>query len=246
MATPAQVIDTSYQVEVEEEWLRKLKDEVLAPIIEETINHPFIIGAESGTLPKHKVLRYFSDIHWATTSAPEFVSALAARGPRHDHQLKERLLENAHEECSHPFILWRMIDALGGDGKAIYDGPEWLSYDYSQEALDLRLAINCYCRSEPFAVGFAAMAVGVECGAPRIYGRMADTLIEHYGLSEEDVEWLRIHTGEIEIEHGNTGLRALGEFVDEADLDTQAACAAGVRTIARGMGVRLMSAAMAP
>ena len=206
MATAAQAIDTSYQVQVKEPWLRKLKDEVLAPITEETTNHPFIIGAERGELPRHQICRYFSELMWITTSAPEMVAALAARAPRHNHQLKERLLENAYEECSHPFILWTMIDALGGNGKAIYDGPEWLSYDYSPEAVNLRLAIHCYCRCEPFPVGFAALAVGAEGGSPRIFGRMADALIKHYGLKEEHVEWLRIHTGEIEIEHANTGI----------------------------------------
>lgn len=245
MATAAELLKANYQVEVASPWLKHLKDNILAPITLETVNHPFIVGVEKGEVSRSQLIAYHSDLLWMNVASPEFVTALAARVPKHDHVIKARLVENAFEEISHPYIQKRLVNALGGMGDAIYKGPDWSTpYKYSEEVADLRILLECYCYKQPFVVGLAAFTVGVEAGVPRIFSTMADSLIRHYGLTEDDVEWLRIHSGDVEIEHGNTGLRALEHMVDKDDVETQAAICVAVRQFAKGMGPRLMDAAM--
>jgi len=241
----AENLDSSYQVEVADGWLKRLKDDILDPETLRTVNHPFLRGLEAGTLPVERVRRYFSDLEWVTAGVSLYVAALASRGDRYNHALNERLIQNAYEECSHPFIHKKMMIALGStDAQAIYDGPEWVGYEATDVAIQLRLAIKCCCYVEEYAIGFAGLAIGIESGAPRIFGRVADALIKHYGLSEDDVEWLRIHTGEVEIEHGNAGLRLLGTMISESDINSQNACRAIVKTLSSGFGTRLMDASM--
>ena len=166
---------------------------------------------------------------------------MASRYPKNDHQVKAALLENAYIERDHPFMLAHAINQLGGDGDSIVNGHDW-DYDYGHFVLNLRMVLECYCYHRPWIEGMAAAAVGVETVTPQIFGGMGKALVANYGLAQEDAEWFVIHGGEVEMEHGNDGLRMLDSYVDPADKRTQAACIAAAKLVCNGIGNDLFDA----
>ncbi|WP_372719188.1 TenA family transcriptional regulator [Immundisolibacter sp.] len=242
MATAAHDIHTAYLVDVKGDWLRHLKDDVLEPLAAKALAHPVLRDIESGRLPKEKFTRMMANLCWVITGFPEYVSALAARCPKNDHMVKAALLENAYIERDHPFLLAQAVTALGGPGDAILDGPDWVSFDFDPYVHMLRMTIEGYVFHRPWIEGMAATAVGVESVVPAVFGRIGAAAIKHYGLTEDDAEWFHIHSGEVEMEHGNEGLRVLDKYVADDDLDTQAACIAAARLVSDGIGVGLFDA----
>jgi len=241
MSSAAETLNTDYLIDVQAPWLNHLKNDILEPVAGLALHHPVVAKIEAGELPKEKMVRLLSDLCWVITGFPEYVSALASRCPKNDHQVKAALLENAFIERDHPFLLARAVTALGGDGDVIINGPDWTSYEFNETIHGLRMAIEAYVFHRPWIEGMAACAVGVESVVPAIFGRIGKACIKHYGLAPEDAEWFEIHGGEVEMEHGNEGLRVLEKYVAADDLDTQAACIAAANLIAKGVGIGLFN-----
>ncbi len=126
-------------------------------------------------------------------------------------------------------------------GDAILNGPDWSSYEFNETIHSLRMVIEAYVFHRPWIEGMAACAVGVESVVPAIFGRIGKACINHYGLAPEHAEWFEIHGGEVEMEHGNEGLRVLEKYVAADDLDTQAGCIAAASLIAKGVGIGLFN-----
>ena len=232
---------TSYLTDVNSAWLNKLRDEMLIPMAQTGYNHPVMEQIRTGTFPREKLIKLLSDLCWVITGFPEYVAALAARAPKNDHQAKAALLENAFIERDHPFMLAHAINKLGGDGDSIVNGPDW-EYDYSDFILRLRMVLEAYCYHRPWIEGMAAAAVGIETVTPQIFGGMGKAVVANYGLEEADAEWFTIHGGEVEMEHGNDGLRMLDAYIDENDTETQAACIAAIKLVCTGIAIDLFEA----
>ncbi|HAC35371.1 MAG TPA: hypothetical protein DCF45_12720 [Gammaproteobacteria bacterium] len=241
MSTAAIDVTTDYLIDVESPWLNHLKNDILEPVAGLAIRHPVVAKIEAGELPKATIVRLLSDLCWVITGFPEYVSALASRCPKNDHAVKAALLENAFIERDHPFLLAEAVTALGGDGDAILNGPDWSSYQYSDRIHALRMVIEAYVFHRPWIEGMAACAVGVESVVPAIFGRIGEACVTHYGLPKEKAEWFEIHGGEVEMEHGNEGLRVLDKYVAADDVDTQHACIAAASLISKGVGVDLFN-----
>lgn len=235
MSTAAKEVRTAYLIDVGADWLVRLKNEVLEPTAERALSHPVMKQIENGKIPKEKMAKFLGNLCWVITGFPEYVAALASRCPKNDHQMKASLLENAYIERDHPFLLAQAVNALGGEGDAILKGPDWSSFDYSIHILSLRMVIEAYVFHRPWIEGIAACAVGVESVVPAIFGRIGDACMKHYGLAEEDAEWFRVHGGEVEMEHGNDGLRILEKYVAADDTETQNACIAACKVITLGI-----------
>ena len=242
MATVAQDVHTAYLIDVKADWLKRLKNDILEPVAAAALAHPVLESIEAGRLPKDTFARMMANLCWVITGFPEYVSALAANCPKNDHMVKAALLENAYIERDHPFLLAQAVNALGGPGDAILEGPDWVSFDYDPYIHMLRMVIEGYVFHRPWIEGMAATAVGVESVVPAVFGRIGDAAVRHYGLAEEDAEWFRIHGGEVEMEHGNEGLRVLEKYVADDDLNTQKACIAGARLVANAIGTGLFDA----
>ena len=237
MATVAQDVHTAYLIDVKADWLRHLKNDILEPVAAAALAHPVLKDIEAGRLPKDKFARMMANLCWVITGFPEYVSALAAGCPKNDHVVKAALLENAYIERDHPFLLAQVVNALGGPGDAILEGPDWVSFEPDPYIHALRIIIEGYVYHRPWVEGMAATAVGVETVTPAVFGSLGKAAIEHYGLSEEDAEWFRIHGGEVEMEHGNDGLRVLDKYVGADDINTQKACTAGASLVSDAIGV---------
>lgn len=242
MATAAQDIRTAYLIDVKADWLRHLKSDVLEPVAAAALAHPVLKDIEAGRLPKDTFARMMANLCWVITGFPEYVSALAAGCPKNDHMVKAALLENAYIERDHPFLLAQVVNALGGPGDAILEGPDWVSFEFDPYIHMLRMVIEGYVFHRPWIEGMAATAVGVESVVPAVFGRIGEAAIRHYGLAEEDAEWFRIHGGEVEMEHGNEGLRVLEKYVAADDINTQKACVAGASLVANAIGTGLFDA----
>ena len=238
MSVTASEIHTSYLIDVQTPWLQDLKNDILEPMATLALNHPVLKQIEAGQLPKQHIARLLSDLCWVITGFPEYVAALAARCPKHDHIVKAALLENAYIEREHPFMLAQAVSAMGGDGDAILEGPDW-AYQPSDFIISLRMLLEAYVFHRPWVEGMAATAVGVESVVPAIFGRIGDACVTQYGLAEEDAEWFRVHGGEVEMEHGNEGLRVLDKYVDADDVDTQRGCVAAARIVTSGISTGL-------
>ncbi|HEY0675117.1 MAG TPA: iron-containing redox enzyme family protein [Immundisolibacter sp.] len=242
MATVAQDVHTAYLIDVKADWLRHLKNDVLEPGAAAARAHPVLKDIEAGRLPKAKFARMMANLCWVITGFPEYVSALAAGCPKNDHVVKAALLENAYIERDHPFLLAQAVNALGGPGDAVLEGPDWVSFEFDPYIHMLRMVIEGYVFHRPWIEGMAATAVGVESVVPAVFGRIGEAAIKHYGLAEEDAEWFRIHGGEVEMEHGNEGLRVLEKYVANDDINTQKACIAGASLVANAIGTGLFDA----
>lgn len=240
MATSA-IAASDYLIDLKGSWLIELRDKTLIPMAAKGYNHPVMQQIREGSYPKKKLVKLLSDLCWVITGFPEYVAALASRAPKNDHQVKASLLENAYIERDHPFLLAHAINKLGGDGDSIVKGPDW-DYDYSHFVLNLRMVLEAYVYHRPWIEGMAAAAVGVETVTPQIFGEMGKAVVANYGLSEEDAEWFIIHGGEVEMEHGNDGLRMLDAYVDPDDKQTQAACIAAVKLVCNGIGIDMFEA----
>ena len=64
------------------------------------------------------------------------------------------------------------MNALGGPGDAILEGPDWVSFDYDPYIHMLRMVIEGYVFHRPWIEGMAATAVGVESVVPAVFGRI--------------------------------------------------------------------------
>jgi pyrroloquinoline quinone (PQQ) biosynthesis protein C len=237
MASVIENVPTDYLIAVNSDWLQHMKRDVLEPIAARGLAHPVLADIRSGRLPRQKFARMMANLCWVITGFPEYVSALAANCPKNDLAVKAALLENAYIERDHPFLLAQAVNALGGPGDAILEGPDWVSFEFDPYIHMLRMVIEGYVFHRPWVEGMAATAVGVETVTPAVFGSLGKAAVEHYGLSEEDAEWFRIHGGEVEMEHGNDGLRVLDKYVRADDINTQRACTAGARLVSEAIGV---------
>jgi len=62
MATVAQDVHTAYLIDVQADWLRHLKNDVLEPVAAAALAHPVLKDIEAGRLPKDKFARMMANL----------------------------------------------------------------------------------------------------------------------------------------------------------------------------------------
>ena len=211
-----------YMVEPRTEWVRRIRDEIILPRRQEAVRRAPTPAIRNGTAPREQILgQVLIPTLWRITRFPEWIAALGARCPTYDWEMKTALLQNAYEECEHPFLLARAIRALGGDPDPILRGdPD--AFTPSPEMLARRDWNELYVYHKPWIEGVAAIQVSIESIVPYALKPVWDGLAEHYGVSDDDLAWFHIHAGEIEMRHGNEGILVLERYVADDDVDTQA------------------------
>jgi pyrroloquinoline quinone (PQQ) biosynthesis protein C len=218
MATEAM---PEYLVEPRTAWVRRIRDELILPRRAQAARRPPIPAIRAGTATRQEVVDGFLlPSLWRILRFPELVAVLGARGPTYDWEMKAKLLQNAYEECEHPFLLGRAIRALGGDPDPIVRGAPG-AFAPTSEMLWRRDWFVYYAYHRPWIEGIAALQVAIEAIAPYTLRPVWDGLREHYGLDEHDLAWFAIHAGEVEMRHGNEGILLLEQYVDDDDLETQ-------------------------
>jgi len=216
-------------------WCQALVAEVLTPWRERVVKHPLIQTVAEGKLSRETLIAWHLDTLWVVTAFPEYIAALASRCPKHDHEMKERLLQNAYEEHTHPRLLANAINAMGGDGDRVLNDVDW-SYEPSDWAWHARNWIETCAFHAPWIEGLAGTAVGIEAIVPTIFWPVTQALRTHYGLSEDDLTWHEIHSGEVEQSHGNEGLKLLEKYVDPSDVGLVNRCRRAVDRTCRLQG----------
>ncbi|RLA10478.1 MAG: hypothetical protein DRQ60_11185 [Gammaproteobacteria bacterium] len=209
-----------YIKDLNADWLIALRDEVLEPVRDRALAHPFLHEIAAGTFPVHKLRRFFADLCWTIITTPGVVAALAARTPHYDHEIKTKMLENAFSEWNHSWALSQTVNALGGPGDRIYAGPEY-TWDALPYAWHLRNWQVLYAYNEPWLHGVAAFGVGIEALVPTIIHPLWKACEKHYGLKDDAIDWLAWHGGEVEMAHGNDGLLFLEQKVPADDIELQ-------------------------
>ena len=233
-----------YLVDVRAEWLRRLRADVIDPIRRDVGAHPFLVGAVAGTLPIEAIRAYLTGLLWNIAGFPECVAALASRTPRHDHETKRLLLQNAAAEVEHPFALADTVRYLGGDADGPLNGTTG-GYRPPKAWFDHHSLLELYAYQKPWIEGVAAINVGIEAIVPSQIGPLGRALHERYSVPRERMQWFHWHGGEVEQEHGNDGLRLLERYVAEDDNETQALCAYAVERIGSMLAHELPEDALA-
>lgn len=220
MNEPNTIEKPEYLKELHADWLIGLRTDVVEPIRDRALAHPFLQEVSTGSFPVHKLRRFFADLCWVIITTPGVVAALAARTPHYEHDIKTKMLENARSEWNHSRALSRTVNALGGPGDLIYQGPDhaWQALPY---AWHLRNWQVNYAYNEPWLDGIAAFAVGIESLVPTIIHPLWKACERHYGLTGEAANWLMWHGGEVEMQHGNDGLFILESRVPAGDRELQ-------------------------
>jgi pyrroloquinoline quinone (PQQ) biosynthesis protein C len=210
-----------YLVEPRTAWVRRIRDEIILPCRERAARRPPIPAIRAGTASRQEILdQVLLPTLARIVRFPEYVAVLGARCPTHDWEMKTKLLQNAYEECEHPFLLARAIRALGGDPDPILrDEPG--AFQPTRDMLARRDWVDHYVYQRPWIEGIATLQVGIEAIAPYALKPVWDGLAEHYGLSDDDLAWFEIHAGEVEMRHGNEGILLLEKYVADDDTALQ-------------------------
>ncbi|MBI3090410.1 MAG: iron-containing redox enzyme family protein [Candidatus Tectomicrobia bacterium] len=213
-----------YLVETEAAWINEARDTLVTPYRKKMAEHPYLREAIAGTLPREKLLCLAENTLWLITSFPEVIATFASRCPRYDHGLKKQLLANAWSEHEHPMFLARAVKALGGDPAPILKGPDWGPFQPKRVVICMRYWMHYAAHQLSWPEALAAVPVGIESFVPYQMNPIWKSLTTNYGLSADDTEWFAIHGGEVEMEHGNEGIRRLEKYVHPRDLEMQQAC----------------------
>lgn len=130
-----------------------------------------------------------------------------------DPEWRERLAEVAYEEATgrlyadgvpHYKLYLNYAKALG------ISREEMFNVDYCPSALGLRLFLSDACSR--FVEGVAAVMLAGEAQVPGLFGQIANTLEQKFGLDREATAYWTVHDKADE-DHGDAGREILDRFV---------------------------------
>jgi pyrroloquinoline quinone (PQQ) biosynthesis protein C len=107
----------------------------------------------------------------------------------------------------HYSLIRRLARSLGATDQEIDDAkplPETTDY------IDHCLKIT---RELPYVESMTAIAVGIEVFMPAFFGVLAEKLCSTYGLTNDDVEYLRVHVSEDEA-HSRRAIELIEAYAD--------------------------------
>lgn len=179
----------------------RFSDDLFAIIGEEKFRDPMFDALRSGTVSREGVKLWILQAALVVREFTRFISAIHSNCPHRDAQ--QLLAENLWEEHGkgvgsrdHYSLVRKLARSLGAADREIDDTkplPETAGY------IDHCLKIT---RELPFVESMTAIAVGIEVFMPVFFGVLAETLCSNYGLTKDDVEYLRVHVSEDEAHSG--------------------------------------------
>ena len=202
-------IKMTSQVETTENAFGK---ELLSVISEQPYRDPLLDAIRSGAMSRAGMKLWVGQAMMIVREFTRFISAIHSNCPYADAQLL--LAENLWEEHGrgvagrdHFSLIKRLARSLGATDAELDETlplPETTAY------------IN-YClkvtREASFIEGMAAIGIGIEYFSPRFFAALASALIEHYGISRQDAEYLLVHVGEDE-DHARRSLEVITVYAD--------------------------------
>lgn len=203
----------------------RFADELLAIIREQSYRDPMLHAVCTSAISRAGVRVWALQASFVVREFTRFVSAIHANCPSRDAQ--QMLAENLWEEHGrgvsdhdHYALIRKLARALGASDDDLDRGeplPE--TADYINHCLDVT-------RNATFVESMTALGLGVESLIPRFFGRFAQALCAHYGLSGDDVQFLLVHVTEDE-DHSRRALELIEAFAETAE--SQAKCRQALR-----------------
>ena len=179
---------------------------------------PFSIAWASGRLSRSHLARWAENHYHYVGPFADYLAYVYARTIDNGKftEAKDFLLANMYEEeiggDRHTDLLIRFAESCGTTRERVVD-PDNMS------PTTRGLQSWCYAvamREDP-VVAVAGLVVGLESQVPSIYRRQTPTLREHYGFSDEELEFFDLHIVSDEI-HGERGYQIVLQHADTVEL----------------------------
>ncbi len=182
--------------------------------------HSLIQGMARGEFTRENLKRWAIQKYLQVDQHIRAFGAIYANCP--DRQVRRLLVENLIDEetdlrCgsdSHAALCLRFAKALGATDEEVAQSS------MIPEVADYVGWVIEFCKSSPFIVGLAALSLAGESQVPEAMRAAVRGLKEHYGLSEEEVEFFSVHIGGDE-EHGGVAERLVGQYATTDELQAQ-------------------------
>ncbi len=219
-------------------WLQEIYYDLITPRRKAIVNHEFVKAMEHGVVSKPQALQYFSGLMWHLLDFGKHVEHLMKKRPV---EVATFLAGRSEDEDGDTEILGKIVKAFGGNPSEIATHPWkqkvhpiWVQHD----AL-LRSAI--YSTDFSWAVGTAALNIGIESLVPTMIEPLFKASVKNYHVSSSDAKWLESRAGEEEKQHGENGFFILNHFVDERDTALVDQCRFYIEALSHSMANRLLS-----
>ena len=179
---------------------------------------PFSIAWASGKLSRAHLARWAENHYHYVGPFADYLAYVYARTIDNGKftEAKDFLLANMYEEeiggDRHTDLLIRFAESCGTTRERVVN-PDNMS------PTTRGLQSWCYAvamREDP-VVAVAGLVVGLESQVPSIYRRQTPTLREHYGFSDEELEFFDLHIVSDEI-HGERGYQIVLQHADTVEL----------------------------
>lgn len=198
-------------------------EELFAIVREESTRDPFFDAVRAGRVSREGLKLWTLQALQVVRQFTRFISAIHANCPHREAQrlLAENLWEEhgrGNAERDHFVLIQRLARNLGATDEEIEQTealPE--TSEYIQHCFEVT-------RNGSFIEGMTAIGVGIERFMPVFFGVLAESLMTHYRLSKEVVEYLLVHVGEDE-EHAERSLEIIERYAvtDEVKMNAKEA-----------------------
>ena len=168
----------------------------------------------AGELSQEQVREFVRNVVRAHFQSPHFLAFLFALLPseKGEELLKENMLEEmgllGSDEKPHPELLLDLVKGMGFSKEEI-----------EQLIRESREQIRLLCAQPmPFPwlkeLGLALLltVVAIEYFLSRYSSKIAAALVNHYGVSKDDLEWFVLH-GEVDIRHAEEGITTVAHYI---------------------------------
>ena len=194
----------------------RFSNDLFAIVREENFRDPMFDALRKATLSREGVKLWILQASLVVRQFTRFISAIHANCPHRDAQ--QLLAENLWEEHGrgsssndHYSLVRNLARSLGATDQEIDDAkplPETAAY------IDHCLRIT---RERSFVESTTAIAVGIERFMPVFFGALAENLCSNYGLTNDDVQYLRVHVSEDEA-HARRAIGLIEAYADTSEV----------------------------
>ena len=168
----------------------------------------------SGQQSRDQVREFVRNVVRSHFQSPHFLAFLLSLLPTEEggKLLKENMLEEMglldSDEKAHPELLLDLVRGMEFSKEEI----EQLIHE-SREQIRLLLAQPMlFPTLREMGLGLLLTVVAIEYFLSRYSSKIASALVEHYGVSEDDLEWFVLH-GEVDIRHAEEGIDTVADYI---------------------------------
>ncbi len=166
----------------------------------------------SGRMSREDLREFFRHFIVTHLNSVQILAFLLSLTPRDSSDLvKENLLEEMgfdQSELSHPDLLIDLARGLGFTDQDIIR----LRAEADQARRDFATAELSYKSLREMGLSVLLETVAFESLLSQVSDQIGQSLINHYGISAEAVEWFTLH-GEVDVKHAEEGKQVLQQYI---------------------------------